>query len=236
MDLNSLALSLFALINSFTGNAGLTIILIAIASRLLLFPLTLSTLRYSKKMQELKPQLDELKIKHKDDRRKHMEEQSRVMKEANVNPFAGCLPAILQIVVLIFLYQILTQFLNQGHNPTFFWLNLSKPDVIASAPLPFGLKIPGVLVIGTALVYFLNAKMTMPPASQTSKPAADDFASSMQTQSLYLFPLLTLLFGTFYPSGLALYLLVSTMVDIIQRYYTVGPGGLANWLPVKRVS
>lgn len=230
MDFNRLALDLFNSINSFTGNLGLTIIIISVLSRVMLLPFTLSTLRYAKKMQSLKPKLDELKEKYKDDRRKHMEEQTRLMREENLNPLAGCLPIVVQFVMLIFLYQVLSQFLNSGHNTSFFWFDLSKPDVLPLQGLPFGIQLPGLLVASTAITTFINAKMTFPSrVDQPKTTGSNDFSQAMQTQSLYVFPLMTLLFGSIWPSGLALYWTVSTLVDIIQRYFVSGPGGLKDW-------
>lgn len=232
MDLNQLALTLFNNLNALTGNLGYTIIIIAIASRLIIFPFTLSTLRYAKKMQAIKPRLDELKTKHKDDRKKQMEEQARIMKEENVNPLSGCLPILVQFGLLIFLYHVLTQLINAGHNTQFLWFDLSKADVLPVAGLPFGWQLPGLLVVLTAITTFINAKMSM-PAGPLAKPAdPSDFGSAMQTQSLYIFPLLTLFIGTLWPSGLALYWTVGTVVDIVQRYYAVGLGGLADWVKI----
>lgn len=94
------------------GALGFAIILLTIAIRMALWPLTASQLKSSKKMAELKPHLDVLKEKHGHDKIRHQQEVNKLYKEHGVNPLAGCLPLLLQIPVFIALYQVLLKFVN----------------------------------------------------------------------------------------------------------------------------
>ena len=101
---NMLLLLYGALGNSFV----LAIIIATIVIRLITLPLTLPQQRNSRKMAELAPQLEELKKKHGNDRNKFAQAQMELYKENKVNMFGGCLPLILQLVIMIAFYQALT--------------------------------------------------------------------------------------------------------------------------------
>ncbi len=232
-----------------TGNFGWAIIALTTILRVVTTPLVFSSLKTSKKMQDLAPDLAKLKDHHKDDKQALMTAQSELYKQNGINPAAGCLPQILQIVVLIALFNafntvlttsatemvgkinpMLYSFnrLNEGSSIStqFFSWNLIKPDTysIPGVPLP----IPGILLIASAVVQFLSSKMMMPEKKiQTDK---DDVMASSQEQMVYMFPLMTLLFGAQFPTGLVLYWLVFSALSMVQQYFISGWGGLSPWL------
>lgn len=226
------------LYNLLFHNLGLTIIVIGILSRVVVWPLTQANLRYTKKMQEVKPQLDELKRIHGSDRKRHSEEQMKLFKEVGINPAAGCLPLIVQIAVLLFIYQIVNHLIHQGLNANFLWLNLGRPDAFKVSGVPFAL--PGALVLLTAVATLLQTKMMLPTPIKINKEdkpkekeEKEDLAGSManvQGQMLFLSPLLIAYVGTSFPAGLALYWLVTTVLAIVQQYLVGGWGGLNSWL------
>lgn len=96
------------------GALGWAIILLTAAIRLLFYPLMAAQLRSAKKMQSLKPHLDELTKRHKDDKTKLQQAQLSLYKEHGVNPAAGCLPMLIQLPVLIALYNVFYQVLQNG--------------------------------------------------------------------------------------------------------------------------
>jgi len=145
--------------NNLTGNLGVTLIIIGVASRAIFYPVMKSTLRQSQVMRDLKPKLDELKKKHGQDKKRLAEEQAKLYRESGVSP-AGCLAPILQLVIAIILFQVLTKLLTTGVDTSFFIWDLAKPDTYVVPSLPF--KLPGVLVILTALATFVQSKMTLP--------------------------------------------------------------------------
>src|SRR5512142_3236439 len=83
----------------------MAIIVATILVRLVTLPLTLPQMRNSRKMAELAPQMEELKKKYGNDRNKFAQAQMALYKENNVNMFSGCLPLILQLVIMIAFYQ-----------------------------------------------------------------------------------------------------------------------------------
>lgn len=233
------------------GNFGVAIIALTFTLRLLLLPLTLPSLKTAKKMKEIAPKLEELKKKHKDNKEALAKAQMALYREEGIRPLAGFLPQIIQIVILIALFQAFNQVLgNNGGveilnellypflrlpsdvqiSLNFFYLNLSKPDLISL----FGRNVPGFFLIGAAVTQFLSAKVMMPSAKKERQVAketedkSDDFASIMRTQSMYLFPLMTLFIGFRFPSGLVLYWLVFSLFNLVQQFIINKQGELEN--------
>jgi len=97
------------------GPLGFAIILLTLTIRLILYPLMNAQLKSAKKMARLKPHLDALSAKHKDDKQKLQQAQMALYKEHGVNPTAGCLPSLLQLPILFALYGVFSQVLNNGN-------------------------------------------------------------------------------------------------------------------------
>jgi len=237
-------------------NIGLAVIVLTVAIRLALYPLTRSSLKASTKMRELAPELEKLKKKHGKDKQAYAKAQMDLYKQHGANPAAGCLPQVVQIVVLIALYQAFIQVLRTDGeviqklntilypqlrlsaetviNTQFLYLDLGKPDVFSLPGLP--LPLPGFFLIAAALAQLISSKMMMPAMAKSQKEAAktpgmaDDLATSMQSQMTYLFPLMTILIGYSFPSGLILYWFIFSVLMVIQQYFLGGWGGLEPWL------
>lgn len=234
-----IAVSLVLLLyNLLFHNLGLTIIVIGILSRVVVWPLTQANLRYTKRMQAVKPQLDELKRKHGTDRKRHSEEQMKLFKAEGINPAAGCLPLVVQIAVVFFIYKVIEQLIHQNVNTGFLYLDLAFPDTFKVGGVPFGL--PGALVLLTAVATLVQTKMMLPlpvkinkedkPKEKEEKQDVADAMVSAQSQMIFLSPLLIAYFGTTFPAGLSLYWLVTTLLAIWQQYLIGGWGGLNPWL------
>jgi YidC/Oxa1 family membrane protein insertase len=97
------------------GPLGFAVIGLTIVIRLLLYPLMQAQLKSAKKMQSLKPHMDALNIKHKNDKQALQQAQLALYKEHGINPAAGCLPLLIQMPVLIALYSVFYQVLNNGN-------------------------------------------------------------------------------------------------------------------------
>lgn len=243
-------------LNNLFGNLGLAIIILTVVIRLALYPLTLPSMRATKKMAELAPEMEKLKKKYNHDKQRLAQAQMDLYKKHGANPAAGCLPQIIQLIILIALYQAFAQVLKVDGpeiiarlneilysflklspeakiNLSFLYLQLDKPDLIRLGGLP---PLPGFFLICAALVQFLTSKMMSPQVAQQERQAGktkektDDLAASMQSQMLYLFPLMTILIGFTFPSGLVLYWFTFSAVTIVQQYFVAGPGGLKPWL------
>jgi YidC/Oxa1 family membrane protein insertase len=236
------------------NNMGLAIIGFSLALVLALRPLTSQYMESMKKMKEFAPQLDKLKKKYKDDKTGLMKAQSDFYKEKGINPGAGCLPMILQLVVLFGLLQVFLQALG-GSDPTklnallyaplkfgahelintrFLYLNIAKPDTFHIPGIPFG--IPGIVLILAAISQMISAKIAAPYIEAEEKMvkktqgSADDFAAAMQSSAIYTFPLMTLLVGGNFPSGVALYWVTFSIYQAFQQYKSTGLGGLKSWI------
>lgn len=242
-----------ALFYQFTGqNMGLAIILFSIALKLVLYPLTKSSLQNMKKMNELRPALNKLKQKYKGDKQGLMKAQADLYKQKGFNPGAGCIPQIVQLVILYAFFGVFNQMLS-AQNPTdalnallydplkfhngatinthFLYLDITKPDVINIPGLSFGL--PGPLLILAAITQFVSIKIMSPVLQKEEKIVKksagemDDAMVASQQYMMYLMPVMTIFIGLSFASGLALYWFVFSLVQTVQQYRISGLGGMA---------
>jgi YidC/Oxa1 family membrane protein insertase len=238
------------------SNMGLAIIGFSLCLRFLLDPLTRPYMKSMKKMREYQKDLDRLKLKYKDDKKKLMQAQADFYKSKGINPSAGCLPYLLQIIVLIALFNVFNSVLagngniNENFNKllydplkfqageivntSFLYLNLTKPDVVKVALLPFAL--PGPLLIMAAIAQLISAKIATPFKKEEEKLAkktetpTDDAMLQAQSSMIYMFPIMTILAGVSFPSGLALYWFLFSLFQAIQQYKSTGWGGATPWI------
>jgi len=210
-----------------TGNLGWAIIIFTLLLRSLLFPLSLSSQRAMQKMRELQPALDKLKTKHGKDKKAIQQAQLELYQKNKVNPVAGCIPQIIQLVILIVLYRFFLDFL--GHdvsngvtiNPTFYWLDLRHPDSLYILPILAGLT-QLVLSLMMAPLKSPEAKKHKSTKKEPAPEGIADMAQTMQKQMVFMMPLFTAFIALQFPSGLALYWVVTTIFSIIQQYYVSG--------------
>src|SRR3989338_483688 len=220
-------------------NLGLAIILLTVIVRGILVPVTIPSLRSAKKVQEHKPHLDKLKEKHKDKQKLQLA-QLDLYKQHGVNPAAGCLPQVAQLLVLIALYQVFIDFINTGQfnghslNLNFFWLNLGKPDQYYILPILAGLT---QLIFSFMMTSGLESHLKAPKNKKEKKKEEDsmEMAQSMQQQMLYLMPAMTVIIALKFPSGLALYWVITTLFSLVQQYLVSGLGGLKPVLARLRI-
>ncbi|MEA3354969.1 MAG: YidC/Oxa1 family membrane protein insertase [Patescibacteria group bacterium] len=230
-------------------NLGLAIIGLTLFIRGALTPLTLPSLKSAKKLRELQPELAKLKNKYSKDKQKFAKEQLKFYKKHGVNPASGCLPQIVQIIILIALFQAFNQVLRPNGNMVenlnkvlyqslqlskdfvlnakFLYLDLTKPDLFIIKDIKiFNFvinRLPGLFLIGAATTQFLSSKLMMPAAkaskekSKKTKQESDDMAAAMQSQMLYMMPLMTLFIGFKFPSGLVLYWLTFSIFMLVQQ-------------------
>lgn len=239
---------------------GFAIIALTVFIRLIMYPLTSSQLKMQKKMQDIAPHLSKIKEKHKGDMKSQQAATMELYKEHNLNPMAGCLPGIVQIVILLFgLYPALRKVIEVNPKETvmvinklvyspalkltsvwdthFFGLELAKtPSHLISSVGPFILLVP----VATGLLQFIQSKMMAPAVTEESrslpaikndkKPATDDFAATFQKQSMYLLPVMIGFFSWQFSIGLSLYWNTFSLFGIIQQYRISGLGSLSKYL------
>ncbi|MCM3273953.1 membrane protein insertase YidC [Paenibacillus elgii] len=183
--------------NLFGGQYGLSILVVTIIIRLIILPLTLKQYKSSKRMQELQPELQKMKEKYKDDAKKQQEETMKLFQKEGVNPLAGCLPVLVQMPILIALYNAIMRNHHIGEH-SFLWMQLGTKD-------PYY-----ILPILAALTTFLQQKMM----SSQMNP---------QMQSLmFIFPILIFVMAMNFASALPLYWVYSNLFTIVQSYFIYG--------------
>ncbi|MFA6017198.1 MAG: YidC/Oxa1 family membrane protein insertase [Patescibacteria group bacterium] len=225
------------------GALGFAIIALTVFIRLLFQPFFQKQIETAKKMQELKPHLDNLSVKHKNDQKQLQAEQLKLYQQHGINPTSGCLVMIIQLPVFIALYNTLNLFLLSGHtdktiatinkvlyfsflkidtiNSWFFGLDLVKSPKMAGAW--YYLLIPLI----TGILQYFQAQASMPPVSTTKTVAKvddkgkkvegqGDFQKAMNTQMKYMFPLMIGWFSYSLPIGLALYWNIFSIMGIMQ--------------------
>jgi len=209
--------------------------------------LTLPTLKAAQKQKDLAPELKKLKEKYKDNKEKLAKAQMELYRQHGVNPAAGCLPQILQLIILIALYQAFIQVLSNDGQAVlklneilyFDFLKLDPGRTINAAFGPWTLSQPDrffILPLLAGAAQFLLAKMMRPAVVKGKKQAtktpdkSDDLMYTMQEQMLYMMPLMTIFIGWRLPSGLVLYWLATTGFSLVQQYFVSGFGGLEPWM------
>lgn len=178
-----------------TQNYGLAIIILTILMRLLLFPLQYKSFKSMKKMQVIQPELQKIRERHKENPQKLQQETMALFKKAGANPMSGCLPMLAQMPVFFAFYQVLFTSVELVGAPFYFWISdLSEKDPLYILPVLMGLAM------------FLNMKLT--PAT-TADPT--------QQKMMMFMPVIFSLFMLNLPSGLTLYILISTVVGMGQQ-------------------
>lgn len=202
-------LPLFAFLHMFIPNYGIVIIVFSLIIKIVLYPLTKSSLHSMKKMQLLQPKISEIKEKFKDDPQKMNKETMKLYSTYGVNPAGGCLPLILQMPIFVAMWGLFQVAIELRQQPFMLWINdLSRPDVIAALPVKiplFGIdKISGLALL-MGITTFIQQKMTVKDPKQQSL--------------VYIMPvMLTLMFMSF-PSGLNLYYFMFNLFSILQQFY-----------------
>lgn len=209
---------LFNILNFFYkyfGNFGVSILIVTVFVKVLMFGVASKSYRSMKKMKALQPEVDRLKELYESDKVRLNQEIMAMYKKENVNPISGCLPLFVQIPVFFSLYKVLYVTIEMRHAPFFGWIrDLSAPDPTTMFNL-FGLlpfTPPSFLVIGIwpllmAGTMYLQQKMSPPPADET------------QAQVMKFMPLMFLFMFSSFPAGLLIYWTWNNILSIIQQYY-----------------
>ena len=184
----------------FVPNYGVVIILLAIAIKILVYPLTHKSYESMAKMQQLQPKMAALKEKYKNDNQRLSRETMKLYKEEGVNPLGGCLPMLLQMPVFFALYSVFNSTIELRQAPFFLWItDLSKPDVL---PLGgFDLHVLPLLMAGSM---FVQQKMTM--------------KDPKQAMLVYMMPAFMIFIFWSISSGLVLYWTMFNVLSVGQQH------------------
>ncbi len=208
------------------GNYGVSIVMLTLVVRGSMFPLsrkqTLSMLR----MQELKPQMDDIKAKYKDDMQKQSQAMQELYRKHDINPLAGCMPMLIQLPIFVALYRSLWVDVELRQAPLisegFGWASdLAAPDMLLnwSGFMPsFITTGTGIFALGPYLnilplvtvgIYLLQQKIMMPPP-------ANEQAAMQQKMMKYMMGFIGILFYKV-ASGLCIYFIASSLWGIAER-------------------
>ena len=176
------------------GSYGLAIIILTVIIKIILYPLTKKQFQSLKGMQVIAPKMKKLQEKYKDNPQLLQQKMLQLYQEAGVNPFAGCLPMLIQMPILMALYYTFFSFDYGGGAPSFLWVpNLSETDPLYILPL---------IAAGTT---FLMQKISTVESNQQTKIMMIFFPLFMGFISLNL------------PAGLVLYWATQNVVQIVQQ-------------------
>ena len=219
--------------NIVPGNdIGIAIILLTLFVRFVLYPMNTKSIKSQKKLQEIQPLMKEIQAKYKDNKEKQAKKLMELYQKHKINPLSGCLPILIQLPILIALYQVFLNgfkdeslaivypfIANPGHiDPMFIGLvNLSETNFL--------------LALMAGILQFFQTKMLMgnkdkdkdkkveeENKEKSAEEKTQDFAQSMTKQMMYILPIMTFVFAMSFPSGLALYWVVTTLFAIIQQF------------------
>lgn len=242
--MTNLLLFIYDLLGHGPHTFGLAIILFTIIIKVITWPLNASQVKGAQAMQELQndKEWQDIQKKLAKDKEKLAQEQMRIYKERGINPFASCLPTLIQFPIIIGLYQSITRALSITPlamlqlartiypfqnvesiiplNSKFLWMDLGRPESIQL----LGLALPTLAVI-VALTTYVQSKLTMPASTNPN----DQSAQMSGMMSIYM-PLMLGWFALNFASGIAVYFITSNLLGIAQ-YAATGRANWSNLLP-----
>ena len=185
---------MLSLINESVGNWGVSIILLTVLLKLLLWPLTAKGFSSMAKMRKFGPEMKEIQERYKDDRAKLGTETMALYKKEGINPVGGCFPILLQMPVFVAFFFCLRESVELRHESFFFWIrDLSAPDPLFILPLIF------------AGLMYLTQKLNPPPPDPT------------QAQIMKFMPIMIAGFFVIMPAGLVLYSVANSGISLLQQ-------------------
>lgn len=221
------------------GDMALSIIVLTVVIRLILFPLYMKQLKSTKATQAIQPLMADIKKKYPKDQRAQMEATQALYKEYGVNPVAGCLPLLVQLPVLYGLFYALNSVLknpkladinhtiypflphfNIVPNVNLGWFAFINPHWVISLGASDPTRILPVLA---GLATFIQLRMSQPRTTSATKNAMSQQMQIMQ----FVMPFVTFFFALNFPAGLALYWTTTSVFSMVQQYFVTGWGSLA---------
>ncbi len=201
---------------------GIAIILLTVIIKLVFWPLGRSAIKSQKALQDLQPEIEELKTKYKKDKAGLSKATMELYKNNKVNPFSSCLPLLIQLPFLFAVYQVFRDGLNSKLD--FVYSFIKRPEAINTISFGFlNLATPNiVLALLAGAAQFWQAKMMITDKPVVKTPGSKDegMAAIMNKQMLYFMPAITVFIGISLPSGLTLYWFILTALTAIQQLLT----------------
>lgn len=202
---------------------GIVILVVTLLTRLILYPLTNSSIKAQKSMQELQPKLDSIKKEFADDKQKQAQATMELYKNNKINPLASCLPLLIQLPILIAIFLVMRDGLASKNIAENLYPFVQNPGQLNAVSFSFiNLAVPSaVLAVLAGIAQFFQARMFSrknPPAEAGASGKDESMAAAMNKQMLYVMPIMTAFIGFQLPAGLSLYWLFSTLLTIAQQW------------------
>ena len=196
-------------IHKIVPNYGIVLIIFSFLVKLIVYPLTKKSYQSTAAMQTIQPEVNALRDKYKNNPQKLNQATMQLYKEKGVNPLGGCLPMLLQMPLLLALFQVFRTTIELRAEPFVWWIrDLSAPDTIIH--LPFTIPIYGnqisVLPVLMVVSMFIQQRMMAPGAQQPQQ----------KTMQYFMTGFFFLMFNSF-PSGLNLYYTLFNILTILQQ-------------------
>jgi YidC/Oxa1 family membrane protein insertase len=184
----------------------LSIIILTVIVRTLLFPLTVKQVKSMRAMQDLRPEMERIRAKYKDNKQKQQEEIMKLYQESGVNPFGSCLPLLVQLPIFITMFYVIKDF------------GYTHPDFTSGGILWF----QDLSVQDPFYVLPILSAVTMLAASEITSKHIDP----QQRWLMRTLPVVFTVFLLTFPAGLFMYWITSNLVTLVQNYviYNHGPG------------
>lgn len=201
---------------------GLAIIALTLAIKIILHPLSAKAVRSQKAMQKIQPLLLEAQKKYKGDKEAQAREVLNIYKSEKINPFSGILVTLMQLPILIALYQVFWNGLNAGEMANLYSFVAKPAEVNTWFLNVIDLAKPSmIMAILAGITQFFQAKMMLPKLAakdEKGKSKDGDFSAIMQNQMLYFMPIFTVIILINLPSALGLYWAASGIITIFQQH------------------
>lgn len=202
------------------ADAGVVVVILTVLVRLILYPLSRKAVLTQVKMAEIAPELNAIKEKYKNNTEEQARRTLALYKEKKVNPFSGIFVIIIQIPIILALYQI---FLHLPEvNKTLLYSFITSPEIINMTflgLLDVGGKSAGIAVlagISTYFQFYVSAKGQKAPEGNSF---GDNLAKSMQKQMKYVFPVIMTLISYQVSGVVGLYFLTTNLFSIAQELF-----------------
>ncbi len=201
---------------------GAAIIALTIVIKLVFWPLGRKAIKSQKALQDLQPQIEEIKRQYADDKAGSSQAMMALYKNNKVNPFSSCLPLLIQLPFLWAVYRVFSDGL--ANNLDLVYSFIHRPEVINTFSFGFlDLSKPNTylaLLAGAAQFWQAKMMITKKPAVKTEGSKDENMMAIMNKQMLYIMPAVTVFIGLSLPGGLTLYWFVLTLLTAVQQAIT----------------
>ncbi len=207
-------------------DVGLAVILFTCIIKVIIFPLSQQSIKTQFEMKQIEPELNEIKLKYKDNKQTQAEKTMQLYKDKGINPFAGILLMLIQLPILIALYWVFYKGGLPTIDPASIYSFTKIPDTINMIFLGIDVTKSSILfALFVAIAQFLQMQITLPKQKKVEKKDgkdpgfSDELAKSMNMQMKYVMPVIMFFIAKSFPLVVSLYLITSSLFAIGQELY-----------------